>query len=625
MGSSSPWWWCTDPIYLTARLRRGERHATCGEITMLYLRMAETYQKIEATTKRLEITKLLVDLLKDIPSGIIDKFVYLTQGKLYPDYFEIEIGIAEKLAIKALAIVTAAKESRIADEYKGRGDLGDAAEALLAGKTPVGLRNERLTVEEVYGVLDRIAKSSGPGSVESKIRQLTSLVSKASPMETKYVVRTALGRLRLGVADMTLLDALAHTLAGGKESKALLEQAYNRSSDLGFVAKALASGGIDAIRSFKVTVGRPIRPMLAERLSEPQEILEKMNGRAAAEYKYDGLRIQAHLSNRKVSLFSRRLENITDQFPDLHTLLKQGIADDELILEGEAVPVDSSTGELLPFQLVSQRRGRKYELEKTIQEIPVALFAFDLLYKSGVDYTQLEFPRRREALAKIIRPSEKLDLSRQIIVTKPEQLDDFMQQAVADGCEGLMIKSIGPDSTYKAGARGWGWIKYKREYKSEMQDTVDLVAVGAFAGRGRGTYGALLLAAYDEKDDVFRTACKCGSGFKDEDLAKLPDILEKFKISHRHPRVDSKIVPDTWFVPGLVLEVIGAEITLSPIHTCGLNSIRPGAGLAIRFPRFTGKYRTEKTPEDATTTKEIVEMYRSQLKQLSQTLPVEAA
>jgi DNA ligase-1 len=596
-------------------------------MTLLYSRIVETYQKIDTTTKRLEITKLLVDLLKETPSEIIDKVVYLTQGKLYPDYLGIEIGIAEKLAIKALAIVTGVKESKIADEYRRRGDLGDAAEALLAGKTQVGLRIERLTVEEVYAVLDRIAKSSGPGSVESKIRQLTSLISKSSPIEAKYATRTALGRLRLGVADMTLLDALAHALADGKESKALLEQAYNRSSDLGFVAKALATGGINAIKSFKVTVGRPIRPMLAERLSDPNEILEKMNGRAAAEYKYDGLRIQAHLTDRKVTLFSRRLENITDQFPDLHTLLKQGIVDDGLILEGEAVPVDSSTGELLPFQLVSQRRGRKYELEKTIQEIPVALFAFDLLYHNGVDYTQLDYPRRREALSKLIRRNERLDLSRQIIVSKPEQLDDFMQQAVADGCEGLMIKSIGPDSIYKAGARGWGWIKYKREYKSEMQDTVDLAVVGAFAGRGRrgGTYGALLLAAYDEKDDVFRTACKCGSGFKDEDLAKLPEILEKYKINHRHPRVDSKIMADTWLVPGLVLEVIGAEITLSPIHTCGMNSIRPGAGLAIRFPRFTGKYRTEKSPEDATTTKEIVEMYRSQLKKLSEIQPVEAA
>ncbi len=594
---------------------------------MLYSRIVETYQKIDATTKRLEITKLLVDLLKETPSEIIDKVVYLTQGRLYPDYLGVEIGIAEKLAIKAFSIVTGVKESRIAEEYRRRGDLGDAAEALLAGKTQVGLNSERLTVEEVYAVLDRIAKSSGPGSVESKIRQLTSLISKSSPIEAKYATRTALGRLRLGVADMTLLDALAHALADGKESKALLEQAYNRSSDLGFVAKALATGGVDAIKSFKVTVGRPIRPMLAERLSDPNEILEKMNGRAAAEYKYDGLRVQAHLTDRKVTLFSRRLENITDQFPDLHALLKQGIVDDGLILEGEAVPVDSSTGELLPFQLVSQRRGRKYELEKTIQEIPVALFAFDLLYHNGVDYTQLEYPLRREALSKLIRRNERLDLSRQIIVSKPEQLDDFMQQAVADGCEGLMIKSMGLDSTYKAGARGWGWIKYKREYKSSMQDTVDLVVVGAFAGRGRrgGSYGALLLAAYDEKDDVFRTACKCGSGFKDEDLAKLPEMLERYKINHRHPRVDSKIVADTWFVPGLVLEVIGAEITLSPIHTCGLNSIRLGAGLAIRFPRFTGKYRTEKSPEDATTTKEIVEMYRSQLKKLSEKPSVEAA
>ena len=594
---------------------------------MLYSRMVETYQKIEATTKRLEITKLLVDLLKETPSEIIDRVVYLTQGKLYPDYLGVEIGIAEKLAIKALAILTAIQESRIASEYKRRGDLGDAAQSLLAGKTQVGLANERLTVEEVYAVLDRIAKSSGPGSVESKIRQLTSLISKASPIESKYIIRMSLGRLRLGVAEMTLLDALAYALAGGKESKPLLEQAYTRSSDLGFVARSLVTGGIDAIRSFKVTVGRPIRPMLAERLSDPQEILEKMNGRAAAEYKYDGMRIQAHLSNRKVTLFSRRLENITDQFPDLQALLNQGIVGDELILEGEAVPVDPSTGELLPFQLVSQRRGRKHELEKTIEEIPVALFAFDLLYNNGVDYTQLEYPRRRGALANLIQRNERLDLSRQIIVTKPEQLDDFMQQAVADGCEGLMIKSIGPDSIYKAGARGWGWIKYKRDYKSEMQDTVDLVVVGAFAGRGRrgGNYGALLLAAYDEKDDVFRTACKCGSGFKDEDLAKLPEMVEKYKINHRHPRVDSKIVADTWFVPGLVLEVIGAEITLSPIHTCGLNSIRPGAGLAIRFPRFTGKYRTEKSPEDATTTKEIVGMYRSQLKKLSETKPVEAA
>jgi DNA ligase 1 len=200
-----------------------------------------------------------------------------------------------------------------------------------------------------------------------------------------------------------------------------------------------------------------------------------------------------------------------------------------------------------------------------------------------------------------------------------------MEQAIADGCEGLMIKSIDQDSIYKAGARGWTWIKYKREYKSEMQDTVDLAVVGAFAGRGRrgGAYGALLLAAYDDKNDMFRTVCKCGSGFTDEDLVKLPELVDKYKVDHRHPRVDSKITADTWFVPGLVIEVIGAEITLSPIHTCGMNSVRPGAGLAVRFPRFTGRYRTEKAAEDATHDVEIVEMYNNQLKKI-ETKPMEA-
>ena len=191
----------------------------------------------------------------------------------------------------------------------------------------------------------------------------------------------------------------------------------------------------------------------------------------------------------------------------------------------------------------------------------------------------------------------------------------------------MMVKSIGPDSFYKAGARGWNWIKYKRDYKSEMQDTVDLAVVGAFSGRGRrgGSYGALLLAAYDDADDVFRTVCKCGSGFKDEDLAKLPAMLEKYLVPHGHARVDSKLEADAWFVPGLVLEVTGSEITLSPIHTCGMNIVRTGAGLAIRFPRFTGRYRDDKSPEQATTTKEIIGMYRSQLKKLSENPAPETA
>jgi DNA ligase 1 len=585
---------------------------------MLYSRLVDTYEKISRTTKRLEISNLLVGLLNEAPSAIIDKVVYLTQGKLYPDYLGIEIGIAEKLAVKCISVVAATAEATVTAEYKATGDLGTATERLLAKKTQVALGTDRLNVEEVYNGLDRIARSAGPGSVEAKIRQLVGLLSKASPVEAKYLVRTSMGRLRLGVADMTILEALAQAFSGGKDSRPLLEYAYNRSSDLGLLAKRVAAGGIGEVKSFRITVGIPIRPMLGERLPDAQAILEKMNGAAAAEYKYDGLRVQAHISAKGVAMFSRRLENITDQFPDVQQLLKKGVEGTEVVLEGEAVPVDSSTGDLLPFQLISQRRGRKYELEKTILEIPVAMFAFDLLYSDGVDYTSQPYPDRRDALEKKIRSSERLSLSKRSIVKTPQELDNFMQQAIADGCEGLMIKSIGAESIYKAGSRGWNWIKYKRDYKSEMQDTVDLAVVGAFAGRGRrgGAYGALLLAAYDEKNDMFRTACKCGSGFTDGDLVKLPELLDKYRMDHKHPRVDSKIDADVWFVPGLVIEVIGAEITLSPIHTSGMNSVRPGAGLAIRFPRFTGRYRTEKAAEDATTTVEIVEMYNNQLKKI---------
>jgi DNA ligase-1 len=588
--------------------------------------MVETYAKIEATTKRLEITRLLVELMDATPPSIIDKVVYLTQGRLYPDFLGIELGVAEKLLFRALARVTGQAESKVTALYKELGDLGTVAEQFLKDKTQVSLQKEPLTVEEIYNVFDSIAREAGQGSIDSKLKHLTALLGSASPTEAKYITRMALGRLRLGVADMTILDALAISLGGGKESRPTLERAYNRLSDLGYVARTLAAGGMKAIESLKVTVGRPIRPMLAERLSEPKDILAKMNGQCAAEYKYDGMRIQAHVSPNGTTLFSRRLENITDQFPDVQQLLRENIEGTASIVEGEAVPIDSTTGELLPFQLISQRRGRKYELAKTIEEIPVAFFPFDILYADTIDYTDRPYRERRERLRKLVHKSERLDLSRQKICYDPVQLDEFMQEAVADGCEGLMIKSIGPDSTYKAGARGWTWIKYKREYKSEMQDSVDLAVVGAFAGRGRrgGTYGALLLTAYDKSNDVFKTVCKCGSGFTDEDLNKLPILLEKYKVGHRHPRVDSKIEADVWFIPGLVLEIVGAEITLSPIHTCGMNMIRQGAGLAVRFPRFTGKYREDKSAEDCTTTNEIVEMYRAQLKKVSESTAVEA-
>jgi len=583
-----------------------------------FLELATVFEKIDATTKRLEMTSLLVELIQKTPAEEIRKVVYLLQGKLYPDYEGVELGLAEKLLIKAVAEVTGRTEKVVEGDYKKTGDLGSTVEKLVQKKSQTTLSKRSLTVNAVYGTFDKIANASGAGSVETKVRLLISLLNDASPLEAKYIARMAVGKLRLGVADMTVLDALAAAYGGDKSTREPFERAYNMSSDLGSVAEAAAQKGLEGIRKFRISVGRPIRPMLCERLPDAESILEKMGGVGAAEYKYDGLRLQAHLSDGKVHLFSRRLENITDQFPDIAQNLRKSIDAKEAIVEGECVAVDQNTGDMLPFQVISQRRGRKYELTRVQEEIPVTAFLFDLLYLDGHDLTMFPYPDRRKELVAVVNPSEHVSLANQTVVKDSERLEQLMEEAVAAGCEGLVVKNLSEQSVYQAGARGWLWIKYKRSYKSEVQDTFDLVPVGAFAGRGRraGTYGALLMAVYNSKDDTFETICKLGSGFTDEDLANLPRMLDTYRISHRNPRVKSLMEADVWFTPSLVLEVAADEITLSPLHTCARAAIRHESGLALRFPRFTGKWRKDKAAEDATTSQEALEMYKKQLKQI---------
>jgi len=582
-----------------------------------YSRIADSYEKIEATTKRLEMTDYLVGLLKQTPKNIIDKVVYLTQGKLYPDFVGLEIGVAEKLAIRAVAKATGRSEKDIETDMKKIGDLGETTAKFLEKKTQVTFFQEPLTVEKVYESFDKMAKATGEGSMDQKIIILAGLLADATPKEAKYVIRTVTGELRLGIADMTVLDALAIAYGGGKEAREALERAYNISSDLGRVAKTVAEKGMDVIKKFEVSLGEPIRPMLAERLGSPQEILEKLGGKCMAEYKYDGERIQAHKQGDKVILFSRRLENISDQYPDAVELLRKYLKPKDAIIEAECVAIDLDTGEMKPFQELMHRR-RKYGIKQAIEEYPVSLFVFDTLFADGKDLTLEPYPVRHRYLEKTVEQSDRIRIAEYIMTDNVEELERFFEKAVENGCEGLMCKSIAKDSIYQAGARGWLWIKYKRDYKSEMTDTVDLVIVGAFHGRGKraGTYGALLLAAYDKEQDTFKTVTKCGTGFTDEDLAKIPKMMEKHQIQHRHPRVQSTLEADVWFEPAVVIEVIGAEMTLSPIHTCARDVIRKGSGLAIRFPRFTGNYRLDKAAEDATTVNEVVEMYRSQLKKI---------
>ena len=584
---------------------------------MRYSRIADAYEKIEATTKRLEMTDYLVELLKETPTSLIDKIVYLTQGKLYPDFVGIEIGIAEKLAIRAVARAAGHREKDIETDMRKTGDLGETTQRFMEKKTQATFFSKPLTVQRVYETLDKIANSTGAGSVDLKLGLLAGLLSDATPSEAKYIVRTVTGSLRLGIADMTVLDALAVAFGGGKETRDQLERAYNISSDLGKVAKLVAEEGIEEIKKFKVLPGEPIRPMLAERLSSSAEILEKLGGKCIAEYKYDGERIQAHKKKDHVVLFSRRLENITDQYPDGVEYVRKHVKAEEAIVEAEAVAVDPETGEMKPFQELMHRR-RKYGIKEAMEEHPITLFMFDVLYVDGKDLTLKPYPVRHRHLENVIEQTDNVKVAESIIAEDPEELELFFEKTVESGSEGIICKSVNEDSVYQAGARGWLWIKYKRDYKSEMTDTVDLVVVGAFHGRGKraGTYGAFLLAAYDPDKDAFETVTKVGTGFTDADLEKLPKMLKKHQISHKHPRVDSTIDMDVWFEPAVVLETRGAEITLSPIHTCAMNVIRKNSGLAIRFPRFTGKYRVDKSAEDATTTKEVVEMYRSQLKKI---------
>jgi DNA ligase-1 len=360
--------------------------------------------------------------------------------------------------------------------------------------------------------------------------------------------------------------------------------------------------------------------MLAERLSSPEEILEKFGGKCVAEYKYDGERLQAHKQGDNVVLYSRRLENISSQYPDAVELFKRYVKAKEGILECECVGVDPDTGEMRPFQELMHRR-RKYEIEKAVGDYPVSLFMFEALYVDGKDLTLEPYPTRRKMLERIVKESDRVKTANSMITNDAGELEKFFLEAIENGCEGLVCKSIAKDSVYKAGARGWLWIKYKRDYKSEMTDTVDLVVVGAFHGRGKraGTYGALLLAAYNPINDTFETVTKCGTGFTDEDLAKLPQMMQKHIVPHKHARVNSMLEADVWFEPAVAMEILGAEITLSPIHTCAMDSIRKGSGLAIRFPRFTGNYRPDKAAEDATAVNEIVEMYQKQLKRISET------
>jgi len=584
---------------------------------MLYDTLVDCYNRLESTTKRLEMTDILADLFKEASADEVEKIVYLTQGKIHPDWKgEPEIGMAEKMVVETLTKVSGLKKAKVERLVSELGDIGLAAEETLKDKTQGSFFQRSLTVSDVYNGLDKIARREGQGSAKQKIDDLGSLLADSSPIGARYIARTVVGKLRLGIGDMTILDALSQAHTGSKDQRDVLERAYNLSSDLGLVARTLEEDGLEAVEDFHVRVGSPIRVMAAQRLSTAEEVVEKLGGKCSAEYKLDGERFQIHKKGDKVTIFSRRLENITYMYPDAVQLTKIRITAEDAIIEGEAVAYDPDTGEDRSFQTLMQRR-RKYGIEEMMEKIPVRVYLFDCLYADGRDLTLEPYPERIDVLESITEERDDYRLVERVVTSDSEELDRFFQQSIADGTEGLVVKSTGEDSIYRAGARSWLWVKLKRSYQSKMQDTVDLAVVGAFHGRGRraGTYGALLVAAYDPEEDIYKTVCKVGSGFTDVNLEQIPEMLEPHRLGHRHARVKSLMEAEMWFEPVVVMEVLGDEITLSPLHTAAFNEVREGSGLAIRFPRFT-RWRDDKSAEEVTTVQEILDMYKSQLKTL---------
>lgn len=556
---------------------------------MKFSNLVQIFEQLEQISSGNKMREILSNFFKKIPKDDIDSVAYLTIGKIDAEYKKTDLGLADKMVIRALVKASSKKPEEIKNISRKLGDLGLVAEKIINNKGS-------LSVKQVIETLRKISTTKGTGSQEKKIDLLISILKKANSKQAKYIVRIALGKLRLGVAAATILDSLAIAFKGVKD-KTELESAYDNTSDIGLVAKLAAS---KKKISVGVTIGVPIKMMLAQRVKSLAEMQKHIPGKITAEEKYDGERMQIHKSGKNIVIFSRRLDNITHQYPDVLAALKSAIKANECIIEGETVAVGKK-GNLMPFQTLMKRR-RKYEIEKYVKEVPVNLFLFDLLYLNGKSYINESYPNRRKALEKTIKQNKIVKLARQITTDNINKVQDFFKQCLKRNAEGIIAKSNSKDSIYKAGTRGWNWIKWKKDYLKGVKDTYDLVVVGAYHGRGRRAknYGALLCAIYNKTKDQFETFTKLGAGFTDKMLNELPKIFSKYITSKKPARVTIKkpMEPDFYFQPKIVAEVLGAEITKSPTHS---------SGYALRFPRFL-RFRDDKSAEQATTLKEVRQM-----------------
>ena len=570
---------------------------------MTFSELSAYLDRLESTSSRKALVKTLSEIYTRSSVDEIQPLTYLIQGRLAPFFEPVEIGLGDKLVMAAIAQAFGAPADEVAKRFGRLGDLGLVAAAFAGDGS-----NLALPVSEVHATLTEIAGAAGAGSVEKKRSLFAGLLNKVDPTSAKHLVRIALGRLRLGIGDPTVLDALSFAKKGDRSLRPLLEGAYNRTSDLGLIAKTFWAGGEGAVEALTVTVGRPIRSQLAERLPNPEAVIKRL-GLVAVQPKYDGIRVQIHKDGTAVRVFSRNLEDLTLMFSEL-TAATQALKEKTLILDGEAIAYSKASDEYLPFHLTTTRR-RVHGVEQAAKDLPLVAFIFDILYRDGQDLTALPYEERLALVDQVIAGSTVLLPAPIIKTDSVEILTKTLLDNITQGLEGVVVKR--PDSPYQAGARNFNWVKLKRHTSGQLNDTVDLVLLGYYFGKGKRAEfgaGALLAGVYDADTDRFATITKLGTGLSDAEWRAIHERADKLQVDQRPARVDSILVPDVWLKPEVVVEVLADEITPSPRHTAGKAGDEPG--FALRFPRVVSFRDADKRPEDATTVKEIAELFRQQ-------------
>lgn len=573
---------------------------------MKFYTVAEYLDRIEHESSRLVITDYLAKLISQCPKDTVDKLILFLQGQLAPPFKSIPLGLGEKFVIHSISLSTGYHVKEVESLFNKKGDLGFVAEELVAKRKQQPLTFRELTLEDVYNTFKKAAHASGEGSQTRKIRYLAELFNSSKPLEARYIARFSQGDLRVGIGDPTILDALSYIFAGDKSMREQIERAYNIRADLALVATILFNTP-DKLKELQPTPFYPIRPALAERLPSAEEIYKKI-GNCYVEGKYDGVRVQIHKKGEKVEIYSRRLERITHMFPDVVDGAKE-LPYNEMIVEGEAIGYDEKHDKFYPFQFTIQRK-RKYDIYKMKEAIPLHVYLFDVMYLEGENIMEKIYEERRKVLSKVIPKNHDLfKMPDYIFATSPQDIQTFFDKSVQRGLEGIMAKD--PKQPYIAGARKFAWIKLKKSYGG-LGDTIDAVVLGYYLGKGRRAefeFGGLLIGVYNSDKGIFESVARVGSGFTEDEMKLLKEYLEKIRVEKKPNNVDSTIEPDFWVIPKFVVVVTADEITLSPMHTCAKDYFKGKKGLALRFPRVVS-LRSTKGPYDATTSKEVYEMYK---------------